>query len=103
MTAAGSVEPLPPRANWHDGVMFLEGSPLDGTEMLGHVKVEISRQNSNLFEVKAELARRVRSQGGNALVNFRYGQRPHRGLKLLAFKWDTESWFGEGEAALVAG
>jgi hypothetical protein len=85
--------------NFFEGVFFTEASP--NARLLGPVHVEISRQNSNLFEVKAQLAAQVRSRGGNALVNFRYGQRAHRGLKLLAFKWDTESWHGEGDAALL--
>jgi hypothetical protein len=88
------------RGNNFNGVFFTEQA-VPNARLLGPVRVEISRQNSNLFEVKTEISKQVLNHGGNALVNFRYGQRPHRGLKLLAFKWDTESWHGEGDAAIL--
>jgi hypothetical protein len=87
------------RGTWLDGIFFCEGA-LAG-EPLGTVRAEISRQNANLFLVKTELAKAVRQRGGNALAEFRYGQRSHRPLELLKFKWDTESWVGEGLATRV--
>lgn len=80
-----------------DGVFFTEGRLLD-LRSQGHVHVEISRQNSNLAEIKQEMARRAVRLGGNAIVGFTYGQRAHGWLKLLSFSWDTESWYGDGEA-----
>jgi hypothetical protein len=48
------------------------------------------------------LAREVLRRGGNALVQFEYGQRSHSVLKqVFTFKWDTESWHGTGYAALL--
>jgi hypothetical protein len=44
--------------------VFFTEKPIPGATVLKHLRVEISRQNSNLSE----------------------------------FKWDTESWFGEGDA-----
>jgi hypothetical protein len=84
--------------NTFEQVFFSEQPPPPGAERLGPVRVEISRQNSNLLEVKSLLAQKARSMGANAIAGFIYGQRAHRGLKLLAFKWDSESWYGEGEA-----
>ena len=99
------VAPLPENAsplkgNTFNGVFFTEQS-VPGARLLSRIRVEISRQNSNLFDIKTEIARQVLNQGGNALVSFRYGQQAHRGLKLLALKWDTESWHGEGDAAIL--
>jgi hypothetical protein len=80
-----------------NGVFFTEKS-VSGATQLKHIKVEISRQNSDLSEVKARLAEQVHRAGGNALINFRYGQRKHGWWELFLLKWDTESWHGEGDA-----
>ena len=43
----------------------------------------------------------VKSLGGNAVMNFKYGQKAHKGMKLLnPFKWDTEGWHGEGDVVI---
>jgi hypothetical protein len=86
------------RGNSFEGVFFTEEQPPAGAQMLGRVQAEISRQNSNLMEVKSRLAQQARSKGANAVAAFTYGQRAHKGLKLLAFRWDTESWHGDGLA-----
>jgi hypothetical protein len=84
-----------------EGGVFFTESDVAGARQLGSVNVEISRQNSNLSEVKAELAAQVRARGGNALVRFKYGQRAHPWWQMLALKWDSESWHGEGLAVLL--
>ena len=39
----------------------------------------------------------------NAIINFKYGQRAHQwGEKAFTFKWDTESWYGEGDAVFFS-
>jgi hypothetical protein len=82
----------------HDGIFFTEDSA-PAARRIDRVVVEISRQNSNLSEVKTRMAVRAHELGANTIVNFRYGQRAHRGFALLSlFKWDTESWYGEGDA-----
>lgn len=83
-----------------DGVFFTEDA-IAGANPIKRVSVEISRQNSNLTEVKSQMAREALAAGANAIMNFRYGQRKHSWLQLVAFKWDTESWYGEGEAVRV--
>ncbi len=81
-----------------DEVFFTE-STISGGIKLEHLHIEISRQNSNLSEVKKLLADKVRLRGGNALMNFKYGQKKHEWWDLVfTFKWDTESWHGEGDA-----
>lgn len=87
-----------PRGTEVDGVFFTEAEPI-GARILTRVKVEISRQNADLREVKAELAKKVKAVGGNALVGFRYGQKAHPWWQMFALKWDSESWYGEGTAA----
>jgi len=80
-----------------EGVFFTEQA-IPGRPVLRRVQVEISRQNANLVEVKRKLASEVKASGGNALANFSYGQRKHNWLDyVLSFKWDTESWYGEGD------
>jgi hypothetical protein len=87
---------------YFDGIFFTE-DPAAGSRLSAQLlRVEISRQNSNLQQVKQRLAKKVREAGGNSLVGFRYGQRSHSIFaQVLTFKWDTESWYGEGYAARV--
>ena len=47
------------RGNWHQGVFFTEGVVQAGAHPRGRIQVEISRQNSNLTEVKNEMARQA--------------------------------------------
>jgi len=80
------------------GIFFTEES-ISGVSTIKHLRVEISRQNSNLMEVKENLAAEANSIGANAIINFRYGQQAHKRWELvLTFRWDTESWYGEGDA-----
>jgi hypothetical protein len=60
-----------------DDVFFTE-EEVPNAEPLKHLKVEISRQDSNLKAVKSRLAADAKAVGGTAVMNFRYGQRPHR-------------------------
>jgi hypothetical protein len=81
-----------------EGIFFTESSILRASQ-IKRLKVEISLQNSNLLEVKRRLARQAKSVGATAITNFRYGQKSHTWWELLLnFKWDTESWYGEGDA-----
>jgi hypothetical protein len=79
------------------GVFFSESS-IAGAPVMKHISVEISRQNANLGQVKDRLAADARALGATAVMNFRYGQKAHPWWQLYAFKWDTESWHGEGDA-----
>lgn len=81
-----------------DGIYFTE-STIVGAKVLQHIHVEISRQNSTLTEVKKEMARQIKALSGTALMNFTYGQKKHEWWELVfTFKWDTESWHGDGDA-----
>lgn len=84
-----------------DGVFFTE-SAIAGAAVVQHVTVEISRQNANLVEVKEKLARQAKEVGASSVMNFRYGQRKHSWWQqAFTFKWDTESWYGEGDAVRI--
>jgi hypothetical protein len=87
------------RGTMQDGIFFTE-APIPGAKVLRHVHAEISRQNATLTEVKARLAADVKAAGGSALASFQYGQKKHSWSQLLALKWDTESWHGEGDAVI---
>lgn len=85
----------------HEEVFFTESS-IAGANILGPIKVEISRQNANLTTVKERMAKQAEALGGTAIQNFRYGQRAHKAWQqVLTFKWDTESWYGEGDACRI--
>ena len=80
------------------GILFTEEMP-SGTLLVRRVKVSISRQNANLVEVKNRMAEEATKVGATAIVGFQYGQRSHKWWQqAFTFKWDTESWFGEGDA-----
>lgn len=81
-----------------EGIFFTESS-IQNTMPIKHLHVEISRQNSDLGEVKRLLAKQATSIGATAIINFRYGQKKHTWFQqAFTFKWDTESWHGEGDA-----
>ena len=79
-----------------EGVFFSE-QEIPG-RVIEHIKVEISRQNSNLTEIKRKMVEKVKELGGKSISKFKYGQRKHKAWELVfTFKWDTESWYGEGD------
>ena len=82
------------------GVFFTE-SIIPRATTKRHIRVEISRQNANLHDIKGNLARAATRVGANAVQSFKYGQRSHRWWEYLTFKWDSEAWFGEGDAVYV--
>lgn len=85
--------------NSFDEVFFSESLAPPGTSIVRRISVSRSRQNANLQEIKALMAREAKACGANAIVGFRYGQRSHKWWQqAFTLKWDTESWFGEGDA-----
>jgi len=79
-----------------DDVFFTEENIINA-QQIRKIAVEISRQNSNLTEVKSRMAKQAKLVGGNAVVSFKYGQKAHKWYEqVFSFKWDTESWHGEG-------
>lgn len=88
--------------NWHRGVFFTEGVVQAAVHPRGRIQVEINRQNSNLTEVKTEMAHEATAKGANVIQNFEYGQKAHKWSDLVfSLKWDTEGWRGTGDAIAV--
>jgi hypothetical protein len=85
------------KGNLYRDIFFSEDKA-DNLRVLKHIHVEISRQNSNLTEVKDRMVKEALNAGANAIVNFKYGQRKH---KLFSLQWDSESWHGEGDAVVL--
>jgi hypothetical protein len=84
----------------HHGV-FITEQGLPG-EDLGPLSVTIGRQNADLGQIKEKLAAEALARGGNAVALLSYGQRKHSAGQLInPFRWDTESWFGKGQALRV--
>ena len=57
----------------HEGVFFTEEPILDCVK-LGELKVDSRKQNTNLTQLKSQIATQVKQLGGNALENFKYVQ-----------------------------
>jgi len=82
--------------------IFFTEHTIPSASPIRHLHVEISRQNANLMEVKDKLVQEAKSIGATAIMNFRYGQKKHEWWELVfTFKWDTESWHGEGDAVRI--
>jgi hypothetical protein len=80
-----------------DGVFFTEATELAGQRVVGDVSWQASGQNQDLRYVKAQLAKKVRDMGGNALVQFTYGQRGRSWFNSGGLV-DSENWYGAGMA-----
>jgi hypothetical protein len=85
-----------------EGITFVEGRP-PAAIVIGPVRVEIggvltSAQLKNLDDVKRLMAERVRSAGGNAVVDFKYGQKSVGFWRSLIDRDDVH-WHGEGQIA----
>lgn len=88
-----------------EGIKFIEGCP-SGARIIKPIRVEIggiftSAQLKNLDDVKRLMVGQVRAAGGNAVVDFKYGQRSVGFWRSLIDRDDVH-WYGEGKAALVS-
>jgi hypothetical protein len=87
-----------------EGIKFVEGRPA-ATRIIKPIRVEIggactSSQLKNLDDVKHLMAEQVRAAGGNAVVDFKYGQRCV-GFWRSLFDLDDVNWYGEGQIAVA--
>jgi len=83
-----------------DGVFFTEGKELEGQRVIGQVDWKASGQNQDLRYVKANLAKKVRDAGGNALVQFTYGQKGRHWFNSGGLV-DSENWYGAGTVVSI--
>jgi hypothetical protein len=89
-------------ASTFEGIRFVKGRP-PGATIIGPVSVKIggmirSAQLRSLDDVKRPMAARVRAAGGNAVVDFQYGQRSV-GFWASLFQRDDMNWYGKGTIA----
>jgi hypothetical protein len=87
-----------------DGITFVEGCP-PSARIIKPIRVEIggvltSAQLKNLDDVKRLMVEQARSAGGNAVVDFKYGQQSV-GFWESLFDRDDVHWYGEGNVALL--
>jgi len=92
------------RKSVYDGVAFYEGLP-PTANCLQRVEARIggilkSAQLSSLDDIKKVLAAQARQLGGNAVVNFEYGQKSV-GIFASIFSRDDVNCHGTGTAAVV--
>lgn len=80
------------------GIKFVEGHP-ESAKVLGHLEVSVGGQAQlkSLDDVKEALVRKVKAMSGNALINFKYGQKSSFWGSLLSL--DSVNWYGSGDAA----
>lgn len=87
-----------------DGITFVEGRP-PTAKIVKPIRVEIggiltSSQLKNLDDVKRLMAKQASASGGNAVVDFKYGQRSVGFWKSLVDRDDVQ-WYGEGQIAII--
>jgi hypothetical protein len=85
-----------------DTVFFTEAQAISGARDLGEVRVTVGGQNKDLRHVKARLAKEVLRLGGNALIQFAYGQRGNPWWQSFGAV-DSEHWYGSGRAVVTVG
>lgn len=74
-----------------DGIFFTEGV-IEGGTRLGMVTAESRKQNTNLNDLKRELAAQVSRLGGNAVDEFNYVQQG------TVFSFSSTRWRASGYA-----
>lgn len=87
----------------YKGIMFIEGMP-ENCRVLKEISTEINEifgqsQLKSLDNIKDKMVDIVRSEGGNAVVDFKYGQRSSFWKSLFAL--DDVYWFASGKIAVV--
>lgn len=89
----------------YEGITFYEGRPND-YQPIEPLKIEIGgilltqSQLKTLKDVKHEMAMRATKVGGNAIVDFKYGQKSVGFLRSI-LQMDDVNWYGEGMIARV--
>jgi hypothetical protein len=87
-----------------EGIKFVEGCP-PSARIIKPIRVEIggvltSAQLKNLDDVKRLMVDQARAAGGNAVIDFKYGQRSVGFLRSLIDRDDVH-WYGDGKIAVL--
>jgi len=87
--------------NTFEGVFFTE-QEIPRHQTLRQIKVVIKHQNSTLDDLRQRMATEAKAAGGNAIKNFRYGQKIMTAFQaLIRFQWEIEYWHGEGDVVKI--
>ena len=89
----------------YKGVLFIEGYEASAIT-LGRIEYNkrctFNAQLKTLDCVKDQLADKALELGGNAVVNFKYGQKSVGWFKSMFFHLDDDvRWYGDGVAAII--
>lgn len=88
-------------------IIFIEGNEKNESN-LGLVKYKkglklYNNQLKNLDDVKEQLYQQTKELGGNAVINFKYGQKSASWFKSIFLSLDDNvNWYGEGEAVILS-
>lgn len=88
-----------------NGIYFVEGS-IPGAQHIGPISTELNdffgeNQLKSLDDLKDRMAIFIKSSGGNAVLNFKYGQRSTFWKSF--FGMDDVFWYGSGDIAKING
>jgi len=88
----------------HDGITFCEGRPEEYDE-IKPISIELGgviqqAQLKTLKDVKTLMAERAKQAGGNAIIDFTYGQRSV-GFFRSILQLDDVNWYGGGVVAVI--
>ena len=83
----------------YKGVMFIEGIP-ENCQVLKEISTEINELfGQSQLKSLDKMVDIVRREGGNAIVDFKYGQRSSFWKSF--FSLDAVHWFASGKIALI--
>lgn len=89
----------------YKGVIFIEGSESSARilqDIEYNKKFSYNAQLKTLDSVKDQLADKTLALGGNAVLNFKYGQRSSGWFKSILLSLDDNiKWYGSGTAAII--
>lgn len=92
-------------ATKHDGVLFYEARP-QLFEEIQRIDTELGgivfsqAQLKTLRDVKTTMAYKAKELGGNAIIDFQYGQRSVGWWRSL-LQMDDVNWYGSGVVAII--
>ncbi len=90
----------------HNGIIFIEGDE-PGAKVIGGVEYQkkgfYNQQLKDLDMVKDQLAEKAKAMGGNAVKDFKYGQKSTSWLRSMILTYDDNiNWYGSGTVILLS-
>ncbi len=79
-----------------DGIFFTEDIIDEPHQIVGAVRADSVRMNSNQSELRKKLATIVTRKGANAVMSYKYGQK-----RTLLSIWDDTKWQASGIAIKI--